>query len=116
VAVEVVVHTFNVYVRAVFLDVFCVTVILPSVKCNVTSRISAELGEHIDSGCISHERSLCRDLLSVSDYFMFMVPCIIIYSVKYPTDAAMCNQFYSTAVFTIHVSGVLHTHHQEYNF
>ena len=26
------------------------------------------------------------------------------------------RQFYSTARFTLHVSGVLHTHHQEYNF
>ena len=26
------------------------------------------------------------------------------------------SQFYSTARFTLHVSGVLHTHHQEYNF
>jgi len=69
VAVEVVVHTFNVYVRAVFLDVFCVTVFVPSVKCNVASRISAELGERIDSGCISQEQSLYRDLLSVSDYW-----------------------------------------------
>ena len=49
-------------------------------------------------------------------YFMFMVPCIIIYSMKKPTDAAICSQFYSTARFTLHVSGVLHTHHQEYNF
>ena len=32
------------------------------------------------------------------------------------TVAAMCGQFYSTARFTLHVSGVLHTHHQEYNF
>ena len=28
----------------------------------------------------------------------------------------MCSQFYSTARFTLHVSGVLYTHHQEYNF
>ena len=35
---------------------------------------------------------------------------------KYPTDAAVCSQFYSTARFTLHVSGVLHTHHHEYNF
>ena len=28
----------------------------------------------------------------------------------------MCSQFYSTARFTLHVSGVLHTRHQEYNF
>ena len=33
-----------------------------------------------------------------------------------PTDAALCSQFYSTARFTLHVSGVLYTHHQEYNF
>ena len=26
------------------------------------------------------------------------------------------SQFYSTARFTLHVSGVLHTHHQQYNF
>ena len=37
------------------------------------------------------------------------------YSMKQPTDAAICSQFYSTARFTLHVSGVLHTHHQEYN-
>ena len=49
-------------------------------------------------------------------FFMFMVPCIIIYSMKQPTDAALCSQFYSTARFTLHFSGVLHTHHQEYNF
>ena len=49
-------------------------------------------------------------------HFMFMVPCIIIYSMKQPTDAAICSQFYSTARFTLHVSGVLHTHRQEYNF
>lgn len=59
-SLEVVVHTFNVYVRAVFLDVFCVTVFLPSVKCNVASRISAELAERTDSGCINQEQSLCR--------------------------------------------------------
>jgi len=63
-----VVHTFNVYVRALFLDMFCVTVFFPSVKCNLASRISAELGERIDSGYINQERSLCRELLSVSDY------------------------------------------------
>ena len=27
---------------------------------------------------------------------------------KYLTDAAKCSQFYSTAKFTLHVSGVLH--------
>jgi hypothetical protein len=63
-----VVHTFNVYVRAVFLGEFCVTVFVPSVKCNVASRISAELAERIDSSGINQEQSLCRDLLSVSDY------------------------------------------------
>jgi len=68
VALEVVVHTFNVYVRGAFLDVFCVTVLLPSVKCNVASRISAELGERVDSGCINQEQSLCQELLSISDY------------------------------------------------
>ena len=41
---------------------------------------------------------------------------VFFYSMKYPTDAAICSQFYSTARFTLHVSGVLHTHHQEYNF
>ena len=46
---------------------------------------------------------------------MFMVPFIIIYSMKYPTDAPICSLFYSTARFTLHVSAVLHTHHQEYN-
>jgi hypothetical protein len=66
--VKVVVHTFNMYVRAVFLDVFCVTVFFPSVKCNVASGISAELGERIDSSGINQEQSLCRDLFSVSDY------------------------------------------------
>ena len=40
-------------------------------------------------------------------YFMFMVPCIIIYYMKYPTDAAICSQFYSTARFTLHVSDIL---------
>jgi len=30
-------------------------------------------------------------------------------------DAAVCSQFYFTARFTLHVSVVLHTHHQEYN-
>ena len=40
-----------------------------------------------------------------------MVPCIIFYSMN-TTDAAICSQFYSTARFTLHVSGVLYTHHQ----
>ena len=31
-----------------------------------------------------------------------------IYSMKLPTDAAICSKFYSTARFTLHVSGVLH--------
>lgn len=61
------VYCFNMYVRVVFLDVFCVTVFFPSVKCNVASRISAELGERIDSSGINQEQSLCRDLLSISD-------------------------------------------------
>ena len=36
-------------------------------------------------------------------------------SMKQPTDATVCSQFYSTAKFTLHVSGATHTHHQEYN-
>ena len=34
---------------------------------------------------------------------------------KYPTDATVRSQFYSTAKFTLHVSGGTHAHHQEYN-
>ena len=48
-------------------------------------------------------------------YFMFLVLCIVIYSMEKLTDAAISSQFYSTARFTLHVSDVLHTHHQEYN-
>jgi len=33
---------------------------------------------------------------------MFMIPCIVIYSMKQPTDAAICSQFYSTVRFTLH--------------
>ena len=32
------------------------------------------------------------------------------------TDATICSQFHFTATFTLHVSGALYTHHQEYNF
>jgi len=38
---------------------------------------------------------------------------LLMYSMKY---VAIYSQFYSTARFTVHVTVVLHTHHQEYNF
>lgn len=57
VAVEVMAHTFNVYV-CVFGRVLCDRI--PStVQCNVASRISAELGEGVDSVFINQERLLC---------------------------------------------------------
>ena len=40
----------------------------------------------------------------------------ICYEITNICNAAICSQFYSTARFTLHVSGVLHTHHQEFNF
>ena len=46
----------------------------------------------------------------------YMYKHISLYYMKWPTDAAICSQFHSTARSTLHVSGVLYTHHQEYNF